>query len=203
MAGSDRRRRVAGWVVNGALRAAIVGFVVEAAAAPADDPRFAGKGIPVRNFVFGGGALTLAFPLMHRSVRPWDRYPVWADALFLSILALDMAGNSLDLYERGWRFDLIPHTYGPAAGVATLRVVGVELLPGALLVNATHLLLEIQEALGHALFGTHNVHGWWDTISDLGAGVVGSVGIPLLVQRVRRHRARGRLAPRHRSYSKA
>ncbi|HET7646064.1 MAG TPA: hypothetical protein VFM03_06215 [Candidatus Limnocylindria bacterium] len=198
MAGSEGRRRVAGWVVNGAMRAAIIGFVIEAATARADDPRFAGKGIPIRNLVFGGGALTLAFPLLHRSRRPWDRYPVWADALFLSILALDMAGNSLNLYERGWRFDLIPHTYGPAAGVATLRVVGVDLVPGALLVNAGHLLLEIQEALGDALFGTHNVHGWWDTISDLGAGLVGSIGIPLLVRRTRR-----RLAQRHRSYSVA
>lgn len=198
MAGSDRRRRAAGWAVNGAMRAAIIGFVAEAALAGAADPRFSGKGIPIRNLVFGGGALTLTFPLLHRLRRPWDRYPVWADALFLSILALDMAGNSLNLYERGWRFDLIPHTYGPAAGVATLKVVGMDLVPGALLVNATHLLLEVQEALGDALFGTHNVHGWWDTLSDLGAGVIGSVGIPLLVQRTRR-----RLARRHRSYSNA
>ncbi len=202
MAGSHRRRRLAGWAVNGTLRAAIAGFVVEAALAAPGDPRFAGKGIPIRNLVFGGGALTLAFPLLHRWRRPWSRYPVWADALFLSILALDMAGNSLNLYERGWRFDLIPHTYGPAAGVATLRVVGVDLVPGALLVNAGHVLLEIQEALGDALFGTHNVHGWWDTISDLGAGVVGSVGVPLLVRRARQRRAPGRLGGAHRSYSR-
>lgn len=181
--GNVRLRRAAAWGLNLLLRFAILGFAREALRAR-DDPRFAGKGIPVRNLVLAGGGLTLTFPLLHAWRRPWDRYPVGTDAAFLSILALDMAGNSLDLYERGWRFDLIPHAYGPFVGMATLRSLGLDHARSALVVNAVHALLEVQEALGDALFGTHNVHGWWDTISDLGAGLFGSVAVPLAVRRL-------------------
>jgi hypothetical protein len=125
--------------------------------------------------------------------------PVWTDALFLSILALDMAFNSLDLYEQGGRLDLIPHAYGPAAAFATLRLVGMATVPGIVIVNVAHLLLEIQEAIGDALFATHNVHGWWDTLTDLAAGLAASVGIALLWSRRRPTRP----GPTHRSYSPA
>ena len=172
--------RRGGWGINLLLRAVIVGFAAEAALA-AEDARFADKGIAVRNVVFAGTALTLLFPLVH-AVRDGRRttYPLLADSLFLSILAVDMAANSLNLYERPWRFDLIPHTYGPMAGFATLRTLGVSAVPGAMLVNVAHLAMEIQEAAADALFGTHNVRGWWDTIGDVGAGLIGSIAIPWL-----------------------
>jgi hypothetical protein len=180
-----RSRRIGGWGVNVGLRVVIVAFAVEAALSGAD-PRFAGKGIVVRDLVFVGAALTLAFPLVHAIRRhPRAEYPLLADTLFLSILAVDMAANSLGLYSLPWRFDLIPHTYGPMAGFATLRVLGVAAVPGAILVNAAHVALEAQEALGDALFGTHNVRGWWDTIGDLSAGVIGSVVVPWVVLRLR------------------
>jgi hypothetical protein len=184
-----RRRRIGGWGINLGLRVVIVAFAVEAAMAGAD-PRFEGKGIVVRNLVFVGTALTLAFPLVHALRRhPRADYPLLADTLFLSILSVDMAANSLNLYELPWRFDLIPHTYGPMAGFATLRVLGVAAVPGAILVNAAHVLFEVQEAIGDAVFGTHNVRGWWDTIGDLTAGLMGSVAVPWLVVRARRIRS--------------
>jgi hypothetical protein len=75
------------------------------------------------------------------------------------------------------------------AGFATLRVLGVAAVPGAILVNAAHVLFEVQEAIGDAVFGTHNVRGWWDTIGDLTAGLMGSVAVPWLVVRARRIRS--------------
>jgi hypothetical protein len=197
-----RGQRLAGWAANVAMRALIVGFTVEAALAT-NDPRFDGKGIAVRHIVFAGACLTLAFPVLHRMRRPWQRYPVWTDALFLSILALDMAFNSLDLYERAGRLDLIPHAYGPAAGFATLRMLGAGTVPGMLAVNGFHLLLEVQEAVVDAVFATHNVHGWWDTLTDLGAGLAGTTGLALAWRRLASRRLPPRPRPPHRSYSAA
>ena len=172
------------WILNGALRVTIVGFAAEAVLA-GNDPRFTGKGIAVRDVILAGLAVTLLIPAWHMLRRRGCRYPVWADSLVLSIIALDMAGNSLNLYAQEWRFDLIPHAYGPAAAVVALKLVGVAWVPGALIVNASHVLLELQEALGDLLFDTHNVRGWWDTLTDLAAGATASLGIPLLWERLR------------------
>jgi hypothetical protein len=170
---------MAGWGINLALRVAIVAFAVEAALA-VDDPRFAGKGIAVRDLVFAGVALSLTIPLARALLkRPRGAYPWRADSLFLSILVVDMAANSLDLYEQAWRLDLIPHAYGPLAAFLALHALGVAILPAMLVVNAGHVLLEVQEAIGDAVLGTHNVHGWIDTGGDLVAGLVGSVVVPL------------------------
>ena len=178
MEGPRRPARHTGWGVNVALRLAIVAFALEAALA-VGDPRFAGKGIAARNLVFAGVALSLTVPLARALFRrPRGPYPLRADSLFLSILVVDMAANSLNLYEQPWRLDLIPHAYGPLAAVLALRALGVPLIPAMLLVNAGHVLLEVQEAVGDALLGTHNVNGWADTAGDLAAGVVGSVIIP-------------------------
>lgn len=185
--------RLGGWTVNVGLRVLIVAFVIEALLAPAD-PRFAGKGIAVRNFILAGAALTLSVPAFHAWRGRGRPYPVWLDALLLSVIALDMAGNSLDLYDQGWRFDLIPHTYGPFAGFSILRALGMATLPSALAVNGVHVLHELQEVAGDLLFGTQNVRGAWDTLTDLGAGVVGSVVLPLTWGRLR---ARRRSAPPH------
>jgi len=180
MEGPARPARLAGWGINVALRVAIVAFAVEASLA-VGDPRFAGKGIAVRNLVFAGVALSLTIPLARALFRrPRGPYPLRADSLFLSILVVDMAANSLNLYEQPWRLDLLPHAYGPLAAVLALQALGVALVPSMLLVNAGHVLLEVQEAIGDALLATHNVHGWTDTAGDLAAGVVGSVVIPCL-----------------------
>jgi hypothetical protein len=174
----------AAWVLNGALRIAIVGFATEAVLA-GNDPRFAGKGIAIRDVILAGTAATLLIPAWHAFGRRGHRYPVWADSLVLSIMALDMAGNSFNLYAQDWRFDLIPHAYGPGVSVVALKLVGVAWVPGTLIVNASHLLLELQEAAGDLLFDTHNVRGWWDTLTDLAAGAAASLGIPLLWGRLR------------------
>lgn len=98
--------------VNLALRAAIVFWLAEAWVMQ-EDPRFAGKAIPERNTLIVG-ALALAPPAYWlRRGLAWRRYPFGFDALYLSIFALDMAGNSFDLYRQYGFFDLIPHFHGP------------------------------------------------------------------------------------------
>jgi hypothetical protein len=194
LSGSDRDRvrrpwgsslpssSTVGLLLNVALRLAILGFAVEALLA-ADDPRFFGKGIAVRDLILAGAALTLLMPAIHVARGRLRAYPIWADSLILSILALDMAGNSLNLYEQAWRFDLVAHAYGPAAGFVALVLLGLSWLPALLAVNGAHLLLEAQEVLGDAIFGTHNVHGWWDTLTDLATGLAASVAVGIVWRR--------------------
>jgi hypothetical protein len=176
-----------GWALNAALRLSIAYFLAEVLLHP-DDPRFAGKAIPVRNLVVVGG-LSLLFPGLHLLGRRWPAYPVWADDLYLSIFWLDMAGNSLDLYDRYYYFDLIPHFHGTGAialvfraalGLTTARAIG--------LANLIHALLETQEFLTDVFLGTHNVRGPWDTVGDLVAGALGTGVYPAAYALVRRHR---------------
>lgn len=179
MAHVDRRwRRRGALALNAALRVAIVGFAIEAALA-GDDPRFDNKGIAVRNLVFAGVAVTLAVPLFHLiRGRHRNRYPLTADTLLLSILAVDMAANSLNLYALPWRFDLIPHTYSPLAGVIVLADLGVGVATRTLVVLGAAVLFEIQEVAGDLYFGTSNVGGPWDTAGDLAGAMAGAVLIP-------------------------
>ena len=175
-----RRRwgRRAVQALNIALRVAIIGFAIEAALAGAD-PRFDNKGIAVRNLVFAGVAVTLAVPLLHLvRGRRRARYPVVADTLILSILALDMAANSLNLYALPWRFDLIPHTLSPLAGVLVLADLGAGRVTRTLAVLGAAVLFELQEVAGDLYFGTSNVGGPWDTAGDLAGAVTGAVLIP-------------------------
>jgi hypothetical protein len=166
------------WIINVALRVAIVGFAIEALIA-GDDPRFVAKGIATRDLILAAATVTLLAPAVHAWRRRARPYPIWADTLLVSMIALDMAGNSLNLYAQPWRFDLIPHAYGPAASLAALRLLGIGWLPAILTVNGVHVLLEAQEALGDVLFGTRNVNGWWDTMTDLAAGLTGTVVVVL------------------------
>lgn len=179
-------RRTAGWGLNLLLRLAIVAFAIEALLAGPNDPRFANKGIAMRDLILAGGFATLSMPVLHAVRRRWDRYPVWSDVAFLSILALDMAGNSLNLYEQPWRFDLIPHAYGPAAAMVGLLLLNVSWQLSLAVVNGLHLLLEIQEAIGDLVFGTSNVNGAWDSITDLAAGLIASVLVALVLVRLGR-----------------
>lgn len=194
------RGRLIGWAVDIALRLAVIGFAAEAVLASPDDPRFAGKGIAVRDLILGGVAITLAIPLLHAVRRRWDRFPIGTDIAFLSILVIDMAGNSLNLYEQPWRFDLIPHAYGPAAGLVGLLLLGVRTWTGLLAVNGAHILLEIQEVVGDVVFGTSNVNGAWDSITDLAVGLLASVAVALAWEW---YKSRGSRSARHRSYSGA
>ena len=106
--------RYAGLILNLFVRITVLYFLGEVLLFP-NDPRFAGKAIPIRNFVIVV-SLSFLFPVFHFLRRRWSRYPLWLDSLYLSIFWLDMAGNSFDLYDRHRDFDLIaPIRSGPFA----------------------------------------------------------------------------------------
>ncbi len=174
------KRRVMGIALNALLRASIVAFLVDTLRHP-HDPRYEGKAIPIRNLLVVG-SLSLTFPLLYlwQRRRPgkrpgWRRYPIWSDDLFLSIFWLDMAGNFFDLYDRYKHFDLIPHGHGSGALAAVLlNAFGMQPLAAYGVANGIHGLLEAQEILTDVFFGTHNVRGAWDSIGDLGVGLIGT-----------------------------
>jgi hypothetical protein len=169
----DSTKRIAGAALNVALRASIGYFLGEVLFNP-NDPRFAGKAIPVRNLIIVGG-LSLLFPALHLLRKRWRHYPVWTDNVWLSLFWLDMAGNSFDLYDRYLHFDLIPHFHGTGASAIALQRA-FALTPGRAFVIATalHTALEAQEYATDVFFGTHNVRGWWDTAGDIAIGLLGA-----------------------------
>jgi hypothetical protein len=164
--------RVLAIVVNLLLRSSIVAVLAEALRWP-QDPRFAGKGIGTRGLVMLPASLLV--PVVHAIRRRRDRYPIWTDNLFLSILALDLAGNHFGLYDRYRYFDAVPHAHGTgAATVVISELLDVSPLSGVGLAQLLHIGLEAQEYYSDVLFGLHNVRGTWDTVNDLLAGAVGS-----------------------------
>lgn len=169
-----RRCYLAGVTLNAALRVSIGYFLLETLRHP-DDPRFAGKAIPMRNLLVVGG-LSLLIPVLHLwRRRGKQRYPVWSDDLYLSIFWLDMAGNSFNLYNRYLHFDLIPHAHGTGAVAVVVReVFGLSPTGAFGAANGIHALLEAQEYATDVFFGTRNVRGWWDSTGDLAAGLLGS-----------------------------
>lgn len=169
--------RAAGFAVNALLRASIAGFLADVLRRP-DDPRYAGKAIPLRNLIIVG-SLSLAFPLLYLRGRRrfgWRGYPVWPDNLYLSLFWLDMAGNFFDLYDRYYNFDLIPHFHGTGALAGTLYEAFNLPAPATIAAtNVIHGLLEAQEYATDVFFGTRNVRGVWDSVGDLSVGVLGSL----------------------------
>src|SRR5438067_11169265 len=93
-------------ITNLALRLSIIHFLAEVMAKP-DDPRFAGKAIPVRSLIVAGG-LTLLLSILPASGKclnrgpaaRWQRYPWSSDSLYLSSFWLDVACNSSNPYDR-------------------------------------------------------------------------------------------------------
>jgi hypothetical protein len=163
-----------GLAANLVLRLSILYFLAEVFLQP-DDPRFAGKAIPIRNLIIVGG-LSLLFPVLYWIAKRWQSYPFWLDNLYLSIFWLDMAGNSFDLYDRFYYFDLIPHFHGTGAVTVVLRgVLGLPALTTIGLANIIHLLLEAQEYYTDLLAGTHNVRGAGDVVNDLVVGLLASI----------------------------
>ena len=148
-----------------------------------EDPRFVGKGIGVR-FTAVAMPSSLVVPVLwlrsrsrrHAIGLPADPYPAWMDDLWISMLALDLAGNVFDLYDRHTHFDLIPHAHGTGALTVTVAWL-LSLPPGRAIAVASvlHGLLEAQEYASDKAFGFRNVRGWWDVVGDLSAGAVGSV----------------------------
>ncbi|MGH2418867.1 MAG: hypothetical protein ACRDFY_11085 [Candidatus Limnocylindria bacterium] len=159
--------------MNLVLRAVIGGVLVDARRRP-DNTRYAGKGIGTRGLVVLPASLLV--PAVWALRGRGTRYPVWTDDLNLSIYALDMVGNYLDLYDRFTYFDVIPHAHG--TGAATWVVADLFDLPALSAVGVAQLVhvgLEAQEYYSDVLFDLRNVRGTWDTVNDLLAGAIGSV----------------------------
>ena len=186
--------RIAGVGLNLLLRASIAAFLADVLRRP-NDPRYAGKAIPVRNLLVVG-SLAHLFPLLALRRRTWRDYPVWTDNLYLSIFWLDMAGNAFNLYDRYTHFDLIPHLHGSGALAAVLRhAFGAPPLAAVGLANGIHVLLEAQEIATDIFCGTHNVRGAWDSAGDLTSGLLGTllyVGAPEALKDQRAHDERER-----------
>lgn len=165
-----------GFGLNVALRLGLVAMLLEVLRSRPDDHRFVDKGL--------GPRVLMVVPLASVAVpalwlrRRWGRgdYPVWMDNLYLSVFALDLGGNVLDLYDSYKHFDLIPHAHGGGAATIIAAWLLAMPMPAAIgAANVGHVLLEIQEYLGDVVFGTRNVRGAWDVVGDLGSGVVGSL----------------------------
>ena len=162
-----------GWALNLSLRAAI-GVVLADARRRPNDPRYAGKGIGTR------GLVVLPASMLVPAVWAWrgrrTDYPVWTDDLNLSIYALDMAVNYLDLYDRFTYFDAIPHAHGTGAATWVIAdLFGLPPLSAIGVAQLMHIGLEAQEYYSDVVFDLRNVRGTWDTVNDLVAGAVGSV----------------------------
>ena len=170
-----------GLIFNILIRLSIVYFLGEVLLFP-DDPRFAGKAIPIRNFIIVI-SLSLLFPILYFWKKKWKwfdfahhKYPFWWDNLYLSIFWLDMAGNSFNLYDSFFYFDLIPHFHSTAAlAVVLLGAFGFPFWSGVGFANIIHLLLEAQEYYTDVILGTHNVRGTFDVVNDLIVGVLGTL----------------------------
>lgn len=163
-----------GLIINILIRLSILYFLGEVLLFP-DDPRFAGKAIPIRNFIIVI-SLSLLFPVLYFWKKKWKSYPFWFDNLYLSIFWLDMAGNSFNLYDRYFYFDLIPHFHGTGAVAAVLLgAFGWTFWGGVGLANIIHMLLEAQEYYTDVFLETHNVRGVFDVVNDLLVGVIGTI----------------------------
>jgi hypothetical protein len=114
---------------------------------------------------------------------------VGSDNLYLSLFALDLAGNYFDLYDRYHYFDAIPHAHGTGAfTVAVAELLDLPPLSAVGVAQLGHIGLEAQEYYSDAWFGLKNVRGTWDTVNDLLAGAVGSLAYAIILA-ARRRRA--------------
>ena len=175
--------RALGFLCNVLLRAGMLSILAEALLRP-QDPRYAGKAIGTRGLVLVAGSMLV--PVLQVTSRRGERYPLGTDSLYLSIFALDLAGNYLDLYDRYRHFDLIPHFHGTgAASVVLASLLRRPALAGIGLAQLVHVGLEAQEYYSDVFFGLRNVRGTWDTINDLLAGAAGSVVYGAVLRRLR------------------
>jgi hypothetical protein len=176
--------RAIGAACNVLLRAGIIAILAEALLRR-HDPRFEGKALGTRGLVMI--PLSLVVPLVHRWRPRRASYPVWTDNLWLSIFALDLAGNHFDLYDRYRYFDTIPHAHGTGAvTVVAADVLDLPPLSAVGVAQLAHIGLEAQEYYSDVAFGLRNVRGTWDTINDLLAGAAGSLAYAALLARWRR-----------------
>ena len=173
-------------IVNVALRASMLAMLARVLRAGPDDHRFVGKGIGVR-FTAVALPATMLVPAAWIGARARGRdvpYPAGIDALYVSLFALDLAGNVFDWYDSYMHFDLIPHAHGGGAITVLFAWLFGMPVPDAVRWSiAGHALLEAQEIASDKVFGLRNVRGWWDVAGDIGAGVVGAVAYGAAYQR--------------------
>lgn len=161
-------------LINGLLRLGMAYFLLETVLKP-KDPRFAGKAIPLRNLIILSG-LSMWIPWLHSRRKPRQEYPYELDNLYLSIYVLDMAGNSLNLYDSYKYFDMVAHFYGAGAGTYMLKFLfRMPTLSAVGVANMLHIILEAQEYYTDVIFGTHNVNGLSDHVNDLLLGMAGTI----------------------------
>ena len=152
-------------LVNIVSRLLIVLFTIDALVNAGDD-RFAGKALGPRNVGIMLG-FSMLFPLVYLVAKRWRSYPWWYDNLYLSIFWLDMAGNSLNLYNTVEWWDHVPHFHGPGAlAVVMMGAFGMRAIAAAGLTTILHTALETQEYYGDVFLHTHNVRGVADTVND-------------------------------------
>jgi hypothetical protein len=95
----------------------------------------------------------MLIPLLRLTTRRGRPYPIGTDNLYLSIFALDLAGNYLDLYNRHAWFDLIPHFHGTgAASLVVADLLDQPLLSAVGVTQILHIGLEAQEYYSDVLF---------------------------------------------------
>ena len=170
---SGRRALFTGIALNIALRASILFFTLHSVL-NADDERYVGKGLSLRNVIILL-VWTMVFPALYAIWKKWKTYPVWWDCLYLSIFWLDMLGNWLNFYNVVDNWDLLPHFHGPGAMALIWRgLARRSVLASTGVANMIHAGLEVQEYLGDVLGGTQNVQGAGDTAHDLAAALAGS-----------------------------
>jgi len=144
--------------INVLLRLLILAFTIDALINAGDD-RFAGKALGPRNVGILLG-LSMLFPLLQAVRGQWKRYPMWFDNLFLSIFALDMAGNSLNLYNTVEWWDHVPHFHGPGAlAVVMMGAFGMRAIAAAGLTTILHtaLVRGIADTVNDELFALAGV----------------------------------------------
>lgn len=167
-----------GALVNVALRIAILAMSVDAIV-NASDPRFAGKALAPRDVIISFG-FAMVFPLFWKlryQKRDWQEYPWWFDALYLSLFAFDMAGNSLGLYNAlPGTFNDVTHTYGPAALTIVLAgAFGFTALEAMGLTTMLHVVLQVEEYYGDVFLHTHNFLGVNDEYQQFIGGLLGAL----------------------------
>lgn len=164
--------------LNVGLRLAILVFAADTWLNP-DDPRYEGKNLGGRSvFIL---VLSLLFPFFYAARKEWPRYPVWWDALYLPVFAVDMAGNYFGLYLTNINFDKIPHLHGPGAlAVVFAAAFGFGPIAAAGLATILQTGLEVNEFYTDVYAGTNNVRDLFDSMNDLTAGLLG-VGIYLVL----------------------
>jgi len=185
-----------GLLVGVALRAGMLAMLRHVLRASPRDHRFTEKGIAARAVIMVPAA-GITFPALWLAGGSRRApYPAWPDNLFLSIVALDLAGNVFDLYDRHRHFDLIPHAHGTGGlTVVAAWLLGIPARQAIGLATAGHAALEVQEIVSDVLFGYRNVRGWWDTAGDLAIGVAGSVVYVAAFERLVRRAGREPASP--------